>query len=47
MKRSMSDQRGKEEWLKMEIDKRQDRAGQTLWAETHGGTKCLPYIASG
>jgi hypothetical protein len=50
----MTEQRGKEEWLKMKREKRWDQAKQILWAETHGatngGTKCLFfffYIASG
>ena len=34
----MTEQRGKEEWLKMKREKRWDQAKQILWAETHGAT---------
>jgi hypothetical protein len=44
----MTEQRGKEEWLKMKREKRWDQAKQILWAETHGatngGTKCLFFF---
>lgn len=50
-RRSMTEQKGKEEWLKMKTEKRKDHAEMTLWAETlgatNGHTKHLPYIAIG